>query len=1268
MAGLLLVAGWGVFWLSGPRNPAPHNGGRPSVAAATPSTPSTHGPGGVAGASAPKFSVLNSNKLAYRLSNTTNSIRKLESMPHAILLANAFIDTDQPLDLKIPHHLRSSGDSGAYIVQARSVIDGRFRAALAAAGAGIVSYIPNNSYLVNLTAQGAAALAGSPLVQAILPYEPYYKIQSSLLGLAVNEQPLPPGTMLKLGVYASDEAAAGAQIEKLGAKIVGQDQSPFGPVLRVLAPKDWIALAQSPVVQFLQPSFARRHANDLSRVTDGITPDTLTSTNYLNLYGSNVLVAVNDSGIDKTHVDLAPRVSGITPLDLVDTDGHGTHVAGIIASSGVNSQDPPGLTDVGLMAQGSTNNADFRGKAPLARLFSASLNSYSDYQLQTNAATVGALISNNSWDYGNGDAEYDLAAASYDAATRDALPYNPGSQPVLFVFAAGNNGGGDDGDGQEGNGDSILSPGTAKNVITVGALQQLRNITNIVTDANSNTSAYWQEETSTADLVAGYSSRGNVGIGTEGDSGRFKPDLVSPGTFVVSTRSTQWDTNAYYDATNNVGDYYPDQLVTTNFLDYLPSVSVPSGTVGIVISILPNQFSITFPTNMIIYCQQSGPPDPINSPGSIDIITSNNTVVIPPGAGNCTLANLVGNGFEFAVGDPTNVPVNFDVSVTILVTNALGNLEIVLEQLNETLAPYYRYETGTSMAAADVSGVLALIQDYFTNQFKPALTPSPALMKALLINGSRSIPGYQIALTNTINFEGWGWNNITDSVPVGGLNNQFNQPLSSFFVEQNPTNALATGDSHTFLVNLATSNNASGLPLTATLVWTDPPGDPAAAIKLVNNLDIIITNRATGDVYFGNDISSDVGYNLPWNTNNPPNLDTINNVKSILLASPLSTNYSVTVLARSVNVNAVTAQTNNYLAQYAPNIVQDFALVISVGEGEVTNAFTVTDGHLVTNPTGYQDVTVVTTTNTPLLNQFVGASSPLLGTNSLPLGTNTVWGPNGLVTIGQTNQWHFYIVTNTGAFDYTNAVFLTFNVATLAIPRMGVFGGSVANATKPEADIDLFVTDDPTIVDLNPVAVSNCLAGVGNARASVANAGTQFVFYTNSLPQKSIYYVGVQSEDQMGSEYDFLPIFTDTPFGGLDQNGNQIVNGLLLPQATLPGNNAHPGLTNVFALAVIPMEIEKVIVTNLDEHQQFGDLVGALKFGGQAVILNNHDGLGNTIGQAPIVYDDSRNPVRGTTNSDGPGSLANFRTKAALGPWILSVLDNSAGGYTGQVS
>ena len=90
-------------------------------------------------------------------------------------------------------------------------------------------------------------------------------------------------------------------------------------------------------------------------------------------------------------------------------------------------------------------------------------------------ALTNALISNNSWVY-EGDNAYDLSAASYDAAVRDALPFVTGSQPVLFVFAAGNAGDGrDSADFGGGIADSIESPATAKNVITVGALQEDRN-------------------------------------------------------------------------------------------------------------------------------------------------------------------------------------------------------------------------------------------------------------------------------------------------------------------------------------------------------------------------------------------------------------------------------------------------------------------------------------------------------------------------------------------------------------------------------------------------------------------------------------------------------------------------------------------------------------------------------------------------------------------------------------------------------------------------
>ena len=76
-----------------------------------------------------------------------------------------------------------------------------------------------------------------------------------------------------------------------------------------------------------------------------------------------------------------------------------------------------------------------------------------------------------------------------------------------------------------------------------------------------------------------------------------------------------------------------------------------------------------------------------------------------------------------------------------------------------------------------------------------------------------------------------------------------------------------------------------------------------------------------------------------------------------------------------------------------------------------------------------------------------------------------------------------------------------------------------------------------------------------------------------TLRRGEVYYVGVKSEDREASEYAFIPIFTATPFSELDQNGNEIVNGLLLPTPIPDGNNAHPGTTNVFALAINSMEV-----------------------------------------------------------------------------------------------
>ena len=550
-------------------------------------------------------------------------------------------------------------------------------------------------------------------------------------------------------------------------------------------------------------------------------------------------------------------------------------------------------------------------------------------------------ISNNSWN-NDGNTAYDLAAASYDAATRDALPEVTGSQPVLFVFSAGNDGGGDDSsDPGDGTADTILSPATAKDVIAVGAIQEHRNITNIVTTitvnsdgtTTTNSGMIWQPETSTSYRVAGFSARGNVGIGTEGTYGRFKPDVVAPGTFVISTRSSQWDIANYFliNPTNHDIATYSNVVVQPDALWASIFPTIPGNTVGISIEVGSNPDSPSPFPSLPLYAGL------YTSPNLYDFSTTVNPLVIPgnPDA-TFTLQDILNTegfwGFNFAVSNSTAQSISFDVTTDVITTNNPGDYFLVLSNLDQSIGglnpnstgpgPYYRYETGTSMSAANVSGVLALMQQYFTNNF--GITPSPALMKAALINGARvsNAQVYNLQVTNTINHEGWGLVNLTNSLP-GVIADQFNTPCDDFFVDQSPTNALATGDSHTYTVIVSTNSGAQNLPLRVTLAWTDPPGNPAAAIKLVNSLELVVTNSddpVNPIVYYGNDIGAGQNFNTPENPTNAANVDAINNVQNVFIYPPPGADYSITVIGRQVNVNAVTQQKNN--------VVQDYALVI----------------------------------------------------------------------------------------------------------------------------------------------------------------------------------------------------------------------------------------------------------------------------------------------------------------------------------------------------
>ncbi len=259
----LLVVGcvW-LSWHGGGRRAAgqkPAAGANAAAAAAVPGVAA----GGVMPLTDPRWvsvSEAKTNRLAWRLSNTPRPLEDLLDDGRAILLENALIDSSRPVGFTFPRNLQTAGDPGACIVQSRGPVDAAFRSLLARAGAQIVAYIPNNAYLARLTPAAAALLKGSPLVQSVLPYEPYYKIQMPLLGAAVRQEAARAGTLLNLGLFADNAARTLEQIAaQPGVRVVAREQSPFGPVARVelAAGADWTALAALPGVQIVEP-FHRR--------------------------------------------------------------------------------------------------------------------------------------------------------------------------------------------------------------------------------------------------------------------------------------------------------------------------------------------------------------------------------------------------------------------------------------------------------------------------------------------------------------------------------------------------------------------------------------------------------------------------------------------------------------------------------------------------------------------------------------------------------------------------------------------------------------------------------------------------------------------------------------------------------------------------------------------------------------------------------------------------------------------------------------------------
>ena len=289
-----------------------------------------------------------------------------------------------------------------------------------------------------------------------------------------------------------------AQLPLLGGRIVRQ--LPGIQAVAVDLPNTALAvLAASPLVERLSHDRFVAAAMDRTAATIGARA----VRQQLPVDGRGIGVAVIDSGVTRWHDDLGDGAGGQRVarfVDLVngsatpyDDFGHGTHVAGIIAGNGFDSDGARG------------------GIAPGAHLIVLKvLNAAGEGRISDVIAALDYVVANK-------DAlnirivNLSVAAAvheSYDSDPLTLAARRAVGAGIVVVAAGGNNGRGPTGRARYA---GITAPGNAPWVLTVGASSHMGTVDRA------------------DDTIASFSSRGPGAV----DYGA-KPDLVAPGVGIES--------------------------------------------------------------------------------------------------------------------------------------------------------------------------------------------------------------------------------------------------------------------------------------------------------------------------------------------------------------------------------------------------------------------------------------------------------------------------------------------------------------------------------------------------------------------------------------------------------------------------------------------------------------------------------------------------------------------------------------------------------------
>ena len=274
------------------------------------------------------------------------------------------------------------------------------------------------------------------------------------------------------------------------------------------------ALADDPDVAYISPN---RPLSGTSTSTLDYTPESVNAQvawQQWGLDGTGVGVAVIDSGVtavgdlywwipsNQTYGSRVVYSQNFVPgtTDSSDQYGHGTHVAGIIASQG-------------WFSTGGNFTHTFKGIAPNANIIN--LRVLDQNGAGTDSSVIAAIqtaISLKST-YNIRVINLSLGRQVYESYTVDPLCQAveaAWSAGIVVVAAAGNQGRNDSA-GTEGYG-TIAAPGNDPYAITVGAMKTANTPTRV------------------DDTIASYSSKGPTAYDFV-----VKPDIVAPGNQVVST-------------------------------------------------------------------------------------------------------------------------------------------------------------------------------------------------------------------------------------------------------------------------------------------------------------------------------------------------------------------------------------------------------------------------------------------------------------------------------------------------------------------------------------------------------------------------------------------------------------------------------------------------------------------------------------------------------------------------------------------------------------